>query len=497
MQRFRPFRLLALCALVFTSAACEKVALTAPTGSTITIALSSTSVPINGSIDVIATVLESSGTAAHNGTKVSFIGSFGRFEPAEATTQGGVATVKFVGTSSGTTKITAISGAAKAESGDLKVGGAAAGSVAMRSEPASLPQGGGTVQILATVRDSSGNLLPGAPVNFTTDQGNLGSTAGLTDANGEARVALTTTRDAVVTATVISGVTATTNVRIISAPSVTVALASGSTPAVGVGTNFTVTPAAATTGTSIQNVAINFGDGSSERQLGAISGATNVTHTYQSPGSYNVVATATDATGQRSTSNLSVNVQRIQPTVSFATGTPTTSTVGGTVAMSVTASPGTGGPPIQSVRVTVNGNQVFSGSTGGSFTYTFPSAGSYTFLATATDAAGTSGTAATVVTVGAIQVTLTASGAGLTCTGTPVTCTPLNSTKSVTFVAEVTTAGVSVTRYEWSWGDGQPNEVTDSRVNTHTYNAGNFTAQVVITTSTGATASQVLFLRNP
>jgi large repetitive protein len=401
VQRSRPLRLvalLAICAAVWVSAACEKVALTAPTGSTITIALSSTSVPINGSVDVIATVLESSGTAAHNGTKVSFIGSFGRFEPADATTQGGVATVKFIGTSSGTTKITAISGSAKAESGDLKVGGAAAGSVAMRSEPASLPQGGGTAQIVAVVRDSSGNLLPGAPVNFTTDQGNLGSTAGLTDANGESRVSLTTNRDAIVTATVISGVTATTNVRIITAPNVAIAVSG--TPALGVPTTFTVTPTVAAGGTSIQRVTVRFGDGSPERNLGPISGATSVTHTYQSAGTFTATATATDATGQQSNSNVSVIVARIVPTVSISP-TNQSVTAGGAVAFTVTATAGSGGPPIQNVTVTQNpgGSVVYSASSGGAFVRTFPTVGTHTLTASATDAAGTIGTGVAVVTV--------------------------------------------------------------------------------------------------
>lgn len=502
MQRSRPFRLvalLAICASVWVSAACEKVALTAPTGSTITIALSSTSVPINGSVDVIATVLESSGTAAHNGTKVSFIGSFGRFEPADATTQGGVATVKFIGTSSGTTKITAISGSAKAESGDLKVGGAAAGSVAMRSEPASLPQGGGTVQILATVRDSSGNLLPGAPVNFTTTQGNLGSTAGLTDANGEARVSLTTTRDADVTATVISGVAATTTVRIISAPSVTIALASTTaTPGVGVGTNFTITPGAAgTTGTSIQNVTVNFGDGSAVRTLGPISGATNITHTYQTAGNFNVTATVTDATGQHSSSNLSVNVQRITPVVTLTPATATT-TAGGTLAFSVSAAPGTGGPPIQNITVVANpgGATVYSGSSGGAFTRTFASAGTHTLLATATDTVGTSGSASAVVTVSNFDVTLTAAGTGISCTGTPAVCTGLTANTNVTFTASVTTAGVAASSYEWTWGDNSPTETTTARINSHRYtSAGTFIVQVTVRTTSGATATQTLTLR--
>src|SRR5687767_7660761 len=175
VQSIRSFHLLVLLAICAVTAACEKVALTAPTGSTITIVLSSTTVPINGSVEVIANVLESSGTPAHNGTMVSFVGSFGRFEPAQAATSGGRATVRFIGTSSGTTKITAISGSATAESGDVRVGGAATERVTVRTEPTSIPASGGRVTVIASTHDAAGNVLPNAPVSFTVDHGSLSS----------------------------------------------------------------------------------------------------------------------------------------------------------------------------------------------------------------------------------------------------------------------------------------------------------------------------------
>lgn len=492
------FRYLLLLFVVSTLWACDKVPLTSPTGSTVTLTVSNTSIPINGTTQVLAAVIESAGTAVHDGTIVTFSGSFGTFTPSEAPTVGGVARTVFTGTGSGTAKIGAFSGSAKATEVEVKVGGAAAGSVAMRSEPAALPQGGGSVQVVATVRDSSGNSLPNAPVNFTSDQGNLSTTAAVTDANGEARVTLNTTRDTVVTATVIGTVTATTTVRIISAPSVTIALAAGSTPAVGVSTNFTVTPAVSTSGTSIQNVTLNWGDQTAEQSLGPISGATNVTHSFANTGNYSVVATATDATGQRSSSTLSVNVQRIAPTVTITPSTSTT-TAGSTLAFSVSATPGTGGPPVQNIRVVVSpgGQQIYSGPSGGGFTHTFTTAGTHTLTATATDSANSTGSATAVVTVGTIESTLVASGTGLTCnTSSPMTCTTLAAGTNVTFTAAVTTAGQNGVSYAWNWGDGSPQETTTARINSHRYTtAGSYVAQVTITTSSGATTSQILFLR--
>lgn len=346
------------------------------------------------------------------------------------------------------------------------------------------------------MRDASGTILPGAPVSFTSDQGNLGSSSGLTNADGEARTTLTTNRDTVVTATVIAGVTATTNVRIINAPTVTIAT-NTTTPGVGVGVNFTVTPGASTSGTPIQSATVNFGDGSATRNLGAISGATNVTHSFASPGSFVVTATVTDATGQQTSSSVSIVVQRIAPTVTL---TPASSSiaVGAALAFSVTATSGAGGPPIQSVVVTMNpgGTVLYSGVGGGSFTRQFGTQG--TFTLTATDTVGTTGTGSAVVTVSGFDVTLDASGAGLTCAGTtyPKTCTGLAANTNVTFTAATTTAGVTVASYQWTWGDGTPVETTTSRINSHAYaSAGNFVATVIATTTTGATASQSLNLK--
>ena len=478
---------------------CDKVPLTSPTGSTVTITVSNTSIPIQGTTQVLAAVIELGGTAVHDGTMVTFSGSFGNFSPNEAPTVAGVARTVFTGTGSGTAKIGAFSGLAKATEVEVKVGGAAAGSIAMRSEPATLPQGGGSTQIVAIVRDGSGNPLPIAPVNFTSDQGNLSATAAVTDANGEARVTLSTNRDTIVTANVIGTVTAITTVRIINAPSVTIALASSATPAaIGVTTNFIVTPVAVAGGTSIQNVTVNWGDGSAEQSLGPISGATNVTHAFTNTGNFNVVATATDAIGQRSTSTLSVSVQRIAPTVTITPATATT-TAGSTLTFTVSATPGTGGPPVQNIRVIASpgGQQVYSGPSGGGFTHTFTTAGTHTLTATATDAANSTGVGTAVVTVGTVEATLVASGAGLTCgAGTPMTCSTLAARTNVTFTATVTTAGQNGVSYVWNWGDGSPQESTSARVNSHVYAAvGSYVAQVTITMSSGATTSQILFLR--
>ena len=503
MSRFRPsILLLALC---FASLwACEKVALLAPTGSKVTISISKTSVAIGGTADVVAVVTEAAGTAPQNGTMVTFSSSFGTMTPQEAPTQGGIARSVFKATGSGKAQIQAFSGGAVATPVDVLAGGAAAALVAIRATPSSLPQGGGTVQIIAVVRDASGNTLPGAPVSFTTDQGNLGSTSALTNDNGEAQTSLTTNRDAVVTATVISTITATTTVRIINAPTIQIALATGAaTPSVGVGVNFTVTPGPIATGAAIQGASVNFGDGTAVVNLGPISGATNLTHAFNAPGVYIVTASVVDATGQGASSTVSVNVQRLAPVVTL---TPASSTItsGQALAFSVTGVPATGGPPVTNIQVTVNpgGTVVYNSSGGGSFTRQFNAPGTYTLTATAIDTAGTTGTSSAIVSVSGLEVTLDATGGTLACGATsPKVCTGLTSGTSVTFTANVTTAGTAAASFTWSYGDNSPNETTTSRVNSHLYNyagsTASFVATVTVTTTSGATQSQVITLKQP
>jgi hypothetical protein len=94
-------------------AACDKVPLTAPTGSTMTLQVSSASVAVDGSADVTAVVLESAGTTVHNGTTVWFTTTLGSIEPSQAETTNGTVTVKFrAGAVIGDAEISAISGTA-------------------------------------------------------------------------------------------------------------------------------------------------------------------------------------------------------------------------------------------------------------------------------------------------------------------------------------------------------------------------------------------------
>lgn len=84
-------------------------------------------------------------------------------------------------------------GALKEATVEITVGARAA-SITLQPTPASVPETGGTVELLATVRSNTGPL-PGAAVNFGTEIGTLETkgTIVFTDGNGQVRDVLTVT----------------------------------------------------------------------------------------------------------------------------------------------------------------------------------------------------------------------------------------------------------------------------------------------------------------
>jgi len=77
VTRFRFLTILGLGLLPALTVACQKVPLLAPSGSTITLTSSATALPVNGSTQIIAQLIEPSGTPPHSGTRVSFTTTLG------------------------------------------------------------------------------------------------------------------------------------------------------------------------------------------------------------------------------------------------------------------------------------------------------------------------------------------------------------------------------------------------------------------------------------
>jgi PKD repeat protein len=317
MSSSLPVLVAAAVAASLATVGCDKVPLLAPTNSSITLTSSVGVLPTNGSAELTAVVIESAGTPVQNGTVVTFSASLGTVEPREARTTNGSVTVTYLsGAQSGTARIQAFSGGSRAEELEILVGAAAAGALTIRANPAAVSASGGTTEIVATVVDTGGNPLRGAPVTFSTTRGQLSQSTALSNDQGEARTSLTTSTEAVVTARVGAGESAATaevTVQARTIPAVTIAVGTGTTPGgtgtaeVGLPTVFTLTPPSAETANPIREVIVNFGDGT-VRNLGPLPVASTVSHTYTRAGTYTVTATATDVMNFTATTSIAVTV---------------------------------------------------------------------------------------------------------------------------------------------------------------------------------------------
>jgi Bacterial Ig-like domain (group 1)/PKD domain len=497
------------------AAACQRVPLLAPSGSTITLVASTTALPVNGTTQIIAQVIEASGTPPQEGTQVTFTTSLGTIQPSSAETDsGGRVTVTFnAGTSNGTATISAISGGASVAAANavkIAVGTAAVGRVNLAASPTLVPATGGTSLITATVFDVNGNGLAGSPVSFTTTAGTLSSVFATADGNGVATTTLQTATKATVTASVgaqapssggtpggtgttptTSGTaTATVVVDIIGAPTLVITPPT-TAPSAGVPAvyTFVVTPAT-TNGSPIRDLTVNWGDGNTQ-DLGAVNGTSAVTHTYPAPGTYSIKGTILDASGVPVTVSSAVTINpKPQPAVSLTA--PTTTPTAGTDAAftgSVAAPTGTGAV-IQDVTIDYGDNtgRIDLGAVVGtsiSLHHVYQTGGvDYTVTLMAMDSNGGVGTAVTQVFVQIATPLSVLLSASATFNG---------STTTESFTATVIGLGNAVVaNYLWDFGDGQTTS-TSSNTTTHTYNHSTpsvaYLVRVTITTSTGSTAT--------
>jgi hypothetical protein len=381
---------LAACAGLLTLA-CDKLPLLAPQESTITLSSGNSIVQANGTTEIRATVLEQSGTPVQNGTTVTFTTNLGTLSPGESRTLNGVASVQFLGNGqSGKASIKAISGGAASDALEISVGAAAAGRVSVTANPTSVPSTGGTTTVTAVVVDASGNPLGGVPITFSTTAGSLSSQVVTADSGGRASTNLNTSREAIVTATVGSGsLSATVTIAISARPTVAISLATGSIPVEGGITTFSITANTGTGGAPLQNVVVNYGDGSSD-DLGAVSGTVSVQHIYGDDGSFTPSVTATDTSGASASASTVIVVQPLLVSI-----TATKTGVANQVTLAANISPV--GSSIASYAWTF-GDGTTQTTSGNSTTKTYAGVGTYTVRVTARTSTNHSVTATTSVT---------------------------------------------------------------------------------------------------
>jgi Bacterial Ig-like domain (group 1)/PKD domain len=388
LERSRNLNVWALAACVgIVLSACDKLPLLAPQLSTISLTSNSTVVQANGTAEIRATILEGSGTPVQNGTTVSFTTTLGAVNPAEARTVNGVATTQFVGNGqSGEAEIRAASGGAKpADTANpslkLKVGGAAAGRLAVSATPSRLAAAGGASTITAAVSDTSGNPLTSVPVTFSTTNGTLSSAVANTGFDGQASVTLNTTRDATVTAAVgVSGTgaitPATVNVVVGVVPSLGFGATTPSDPTAGQSVTFTLNVGTGSaTADPFRSIVISFGDGTSQ-DLGGVSGTVTVAHVFDDSGTFTVTATGTTTGGDSQTATTVIFIEPRTP-------------IGVTISVPNTITQDTSGS--YSVSLTPSNDKPVQTTTGTSTSHVYSDPGAYTLRVTVRSTDGNSG----------------------------------------------------------------------------------------------------------
>lgn len=412
----RQLGLAVLLLLPLAAAACQRVPLLAPAGSTITLTSAATAVPTNGTVQLIAQVLEPAGTPPHSGTHIIFTTTLGTIEPSETTTDiNGRAVVTFkAGLANGTATITASSGGASVSSANalkIAVGNAAVGSMSLTASPTTLPASGGSSTISASVLDVSGNALPGVAVSFSSDTGAVSPSSSTTNGNGVATTTLTTSRTAKVTATAGIGTTGGTGstggsaqtkdvtVTVNVGPSISLSAPTPPNPVVNQPVSITLTiTAPGATQSPVRSATINWGDG----QTTSVGSSTaTVQHIYRSTGTFIITATATDANGDSTTATSAVTVINATPSVGV-TASNDRPAVNAAVTFTISASiPGSpSGVSIQNVHIDYgDGTGQDLGATQTTVTHTYTSSGTKTVVVTVTTTAGTSASGSTVIQV--------------------------------------------------------------------------------------------------
>lgn len=344
-QRWSVPVLFGLVGLGLTLPSCQNMPLVAPSGTALTLIPATQVLPVNGTTEITAVLIEGgqqddgtgtgtvaagTGTPVHNGTLVTFNTTLGRVEPAEVKTTNGRATVRLIGDGrSGTATITAFSGPAT-NSVDISVGAASAAFISLTASPQSLPATGGSAALTARVEDVQGNGVEGLSVTFSTTAGTLSETSVTTDATGSARTTLTTTQEAEVTATTgAASAPLSETVTVVLRPRTAVTITAPASATVGVPASFTITPPE---NNVITGVEIDFGDGTGA-SLGELAGPTSLSHPFRNPGVMTVTAVSTDSQGVQATTSTQVGVAPLQLVL--------TAQVAGQSA-SLTATPSTG-----------------------------------------------------------------------------------------------------------------------------------------------------------
>jgi hypothetical protein len=182
---YSTWSLLVLAAL----AGCSEGTPVAPSGTILRVSAYPTRIGTAGLSTVTVSAYRSTGNPVNPGTEVRMSSTLGIVEPVVYTNDSGQASARLRGDGRvGTATVSAFSGGVDPVTIDIAIGQLAA-SMSFQVTPSSVAETGGTLDLLALVRDDVSQPLAEAQVNFRSEVGQLDSGGRFisTDANGEAR----------------------------------------------------------------------------------------------------------------------------------------------------------------------------------------------------------------------------------------------------------------------------------------------------------------------
>ncbi len=155
--------------------ACDSADPVAPEGTLLTITANPARIASDSTSQIRVIARKPNGTPVNPGTLIRLGTTIGRIDPSVQTDDSGEA----IGTLSGNGEfgmatVTASAGSSEAVTVDVQVG-LPAGTISVQATPSTVPETGGTVNLLAIVRDDQGQALENASVNFRTETGSLAS----------------------------------------------------------------------------------------------------------------------------------------------------------------------------------------------------------------------------------------------------------------------------------------------------------------------------------